>query len=108
MAQFHGLPADEARLRHEYGGAAFDVTMLLHAAKSLGFAAKAVRQPPQRLHKAPRPCIAIDKEGRFFILAKVDAGGRQESQQEPQQWRFLIQRPGEAPQALVEAPFPGQ
>ncbi|MFC2590771.1 MAG: hypothetical protein ACFNZS_12580 [Ottowia sp.] len=30
MAQFHGLPADEARLRHEYGGAAFDVTMLLH------------------------------------------------------------------------------
>lgn len=107
MAQFHGLPADEARLRHEYGGAAFDVTMLLHAAKSLGFAAKAVRQPPQRLHKAPLPCIASDKEGRFFILAKVDAGGRQESQQEPQQWRFLIQRPGEAPQALGHAAFMG-
>ena len=52
MAQFHGLPADEARLRHEYGGAAFDVTMLLHAAKSLCFAHKAVRQPQHRLHKA--------------------------------------------------------
>ncbi|MDO5693319.1 MAG: type I secretion system permease/ATPase [Pseudomonadota bacterium] len=116
MAQFHGLVADVAKLRHEYGGRPFDTTTLLHAAKGLGFTAKLVRQPPERLHKAPLPCIALDTEGRFFILAKIDSGrpeqdgdaarpSRPAEQLPPDTARLLIQRPGEPPQVLGHAAF---
>ena len=121
MAELHGLVADRAKLTHEYGEAPFDVTTLLHAAQSLGFTAKCVKQPPSRLHKAPLPCIAFDSEGRFFILAKIDNGqpeteiaatgratgkrkkagilaGADDDAPDPQKARCLIQRPGEPPQ----------
>lgn len=89
------------------------------AAKNLGFAAKAVRQPPERLHKAPLPCIAVDSEGRFFILAKIDRGqptsadeaavsgqsSRPDDPLDPQHARLLIQRPGEPPQVPSYAAF---
>ncbi|WP_275250793.1 type I secretion system permease/ATPase [Vandammella animalimorsus] len=116
MAQFHGLSADPSKLTHEYGQAPFDTTTLLHAAQSLGFTAKRVLQPPERLHKAPLPCIAIDTEGRFFILAKIDSG-QAESESggrpshtssdvlHPEKTRLLIQRPGEPPQILSHAAF---
>ncbi|MFT4193540.1 type I secretion system permease/ATPase [Ottowia sp.] len=102
MAQYHALAADPARLQHEYGPAPFDATTLLHAAKALGFSAKRVRQPPERLHKAPLPCIAADAEGRFFILAKIDAaaddaGGHPAASDAA---RVLIQRPGEPPSVV--------
>ena len=115
MAQFHGLAADPSKLAHEYGQAPFDSTTLLHAAKSMGFTAKRVRQPPERLHKAPLPCIAIDTEGRFFILAKIDnsqaepePGGRPPRASNPpllDNTRLLIQRPGEPTQVLSQAAF---
>lgn len=122
MAQFHGLPADPAKLQHEYGQGPFDVTTLLHAAKSLGFTAKRVRQPPERLHKAPLPCIALDTEGRFFVLAKIDAGqpdasdapadapkaSAPEGPPDRDKTRLLIQRPGEPPQILGYASFMAQ
>lgn len=122
MAQFHGVAADLAKLQHEYGQDPFDVTTLLHAAKSLGLTAKKVKQPAERLHKAPLPCIAIDTEGRFFVLAKTDTGQHDASNpttanREPQELqgatskdkaRVLIQRPGEPPQVLSHASFAAQ
>jgi ATP-binding cassette, subfamily B, bacterial HlyB/CyaB len=118
MAAFHGIKADRAKLQHEYGPQSFDDTTLLRAAQSLGFSAKRVRQVPQRLHKAPLPCIASDTEGRFFILAKVDAGAPDQTGQATassrvdaplaDQARVLIQRPGEPPQILGHAAFLGQ
>ncbi|MFV0679002.1 type I secretion system permease/ATPase [Ottowia sp.] len=118
LAQFHGLAADPAKLQHEYGKAPFDVTTLLQAAKSLGFAAKHVNQPAERLHKAPLPCIAIDTEGQFFVLAKIDrnqqtSGDQTASGKSPitnttadaRSSRILIQRPGEPPQVLSHAAF---
>lgn len=107
MAQYHGLAADPAKLGHEYGTTPFDVTTLLHAAKALGFSAKRVRQSPQRLHKAPLPCIAIDTEGRFFILAKVDAVAADAtlSPREGEAARILIQRPGEPPSVVSLTAF---
>jgi subfamily B ATP-binding cassette protein HlyB/CyaB len=118
MAQYHGLRADPAKLRHEYGQASFDTTTLLHAAKTLGFSAKLVRQPVERLRKAPLPCLALDTDGRFFILAKVDSSSNEASRQpstntppstavEPptRASRLLIQRPGEPPSVVTEAAF---
>ncbi|MFT3815607.1 MAG: type I secretion system permease/ATPase [Acidovorax sp.] len=105
LAQFHGLQADPAKLRHEFGTEPYDAITLLNAAKSIGFTAKRVRQPLERLDKAPLPCIAIDTEGRFFILAKVDLASVQgavlpSSETAPGNAKILIQRPGEPPQIL--------
>lgn len=120
MAQLHGIVADQAKLQHEFGQAAFDSTTLIRAAKSLGFTSTLVRQPPERLHKAPHPCIALDTEGRFFILAKVDTGQpdpgaiandrasknvRRFDAINPDKTRILIQRPGEPPQVVPYAAF---
>ena len=62
MAGLHGIPADEAKIRHEFGqtSAVFDTNTILLAAKQLGFTAKAIRQKPERLDKAPLPAIAQD------------------------------------------------
>ena len=73
MAALHGLPADEPQLRHTYGHRPFDVQTLLLAAKSLGLTAKSLRQDPKRLGKAPLPAVAQDREGRFFIVARIEA-----------------------------------
>lgn len=129
MAEFHGLVADKAKLQHEYGQAPFDTITLLNAAKSLGFSAKLTQHPSQRLHRAPLPCIAIDTEGKFFILAKADTGqaraeapagaddsGRSTQKTQtsgfedginPEKMRLLIQRPGEPPQVLSWTAFTG-
>ncbi len=98
IAGFHGIAADEAKLQHEFGHAAFNTNTILLAAKQLGMSAKLVRQPPERLDRAPLPAIAIDQEGCYFIAGKYDAGGEAGP-------RILIQRPGESPQVLNLADF---
>jgi subfamily B ATP-binding cassette protein HlyB/CyaB len=108
MAQFHDIVADPAKLQHEFGEEPFDNTTIMLAAKSLGMTARVARQDPARLATAPLPCIAVDQEGRYYILAKVDAGHdvaqhtqhQETSQPDPDKTRLLIQRPGEAPQVL--------
>ncbi len=127
MAEFHGIVADKAKLQHEYGQAPFDEITLLNAAKSLGFSAKLVQHQPERLHRAPLPCIAIDTEGKFFILAKADTSQAQQAADvavdgrvgkkskssgfedgvNPEKIRLLIQRPGEPPQVLSWSAFTG-
>ncbi len=45
---------------------------LLLAARKSGLKAKAVRTTLTRLEHTPLPAIAIDRDGKFFILAKLD------------------------------------
>ena len=92
IAGLHGIAADEATLKHEFGPEPFGAQAILLAAKSLGMTARVIEQNPERLDRAPLPAIAIDNEGRFFIVAKVE---KTETGQ-----RLLIQRPGESPQVL--------
>ena len=61
MAAFHSISADEAKLRHEFGHQPFDTQRILLAAKSLGLSAKAVKQDPERITKAPLSVIEQDK-----------------------------------------------
>lgn len=105
MASYHGLPADESQLRHEYAGSSnpdngghFGKTQLLLAARHIGFTARQVQQPLERLSKAPLPAIARDKDGRYCILAKVDAATH----------KVLLQRPGEPPSVLSLEDFAAQ
>ncbi|WP_427501723.1 type I secretion system permease/ATPase (plasmid) [Methylomonas sp. MED-D] len=124
MAAFHGVAADEAALRHEFGPALvpdregrcrFDNRALQLAAQRLGLTAKPRRQDPKRLALAPLPAIALGKDGRYFILAKYDAGspapaGPDQGGAAPTHGglpnaggKALIQRPGEPPAVMTLA-----
>ncbi|ANE57978.1 type I secretion system permease/ATPase [Methylomonas sp. DH-1] len=124
MAAFHGVAADEAALRHEFGPALvpdregrcrFDNRALQLAAQRLGLTAKPRRQDPKRLALAPLPAIALGKDGRYFILAKYDAGppapaGPDQGGPAPTHGgspnaggKALIQRPGEPPAVMTLA-----
>src|SRR5262245_50446632 len=74
LARFHGLAADPEQLAHEYAqsGKPFGVQEILLAAKQLGLKAKKVNTSVDRLDRTPLPSLAIDMDGRFFILARVD------------------------------------
>ncbi len=123
MASLHGIAADEAALAHEFGADAsrdgtttFTTQTILLAAKHLGLHAKAVRQPPERLDRAPFPAMAQDHDGRYFIVGKYDSGKPREAtshkpdamsaqQNATMTARVLIQRPGEPPAVLRLADF---
>jgi len=113
LANLHEVAADEAQLRHAFGAEPFTQETFLLAAKSLGLAAKAVRQDIARLDKAPLPAVAEDREGRFFIVGKFDPGEAPQPAQaaaaainpEASPARVLIQRPGEPPAVLRLADF---
>jgi subfamily B ATP-binding cassette protein HlyB/CyaB len=87
MALLHGIAADEADLRHEFGSETFTTSTLLRAAKRVGFSAKLTAVDPARLDRATLPAVAIGKDGGYFLLAKLETAGK----------RVLIQRPGLAP-----------
>lgn len=99
IAGLHGIAADEAKLRHEFGGEPFSAERVLLAAQSLGMKARLVAQPPERLDRAPLPAIALDSAGGFFILAKYDRGGGGEPGAAVVP-RLLVQRPGKPPAIL--------
>jgi subfamily B ATP-binding cassette protein HlyB/CyaB len=91
IARHHGISADEAQLRHEFGPKLFTVETILLGAKRLGMTAKLVTQDPDRLDRAPLPAIAIDKKGNFFIAVKYgyDSGDKAKP-------RIIVQPPGTA------------
>jgi subfamily B ATP-binding cassette protein HlyB/CyaB len=84
LSQFHAVAADPEKLKHEFsqGGMPLDAVDILNAAKSLGLVAARRRPSPARLAMAALPAIAIAKDSRFFIIARVDQG------------KALIQEPG--------------
>ena len=101
MAGLHGIAADEAKLKHELGAEPFSAEKVLLAAQMLEMKAQLVTQPAERLDRAPLPAIALDRDGKFFILAKYDQGNNGTpgltSSTVP---RLLMQRPGEPPSVL--------
>ncbi|MCC7006053.1 MAG: type I secretion system permease/ATPase [Ottowia sp.] len=103
MAGLHGVSADAAKLKHEFGAELFTISKILRAAQFLGMSAKAITQDPARLARAPLPAVAQDKQGQFFIVGKVDTSGatatRHSAALSPDT-RILIQRPGSAPSIL--------
>ncbi|WP_300337522.1 type I secretion system permease/ATPase [Accumulibacter sp.] len=96
LARFHAIAADPEQLAHLFRepGQVFATPQILLAARHLGLAARRVRTEYQRLERTPLPALAIDRQGKFFILARIDAG------------KVLIQEPGGArPQVLSAEDF---
>jgi len=73
IALFYGIPVDEAQLLHEFqiDTHLFSVVEVLLAAKKLGIIAKQVTISPERLETTPLPAIAIDNNGKYFVIAKL-------------------------------------
>ena len=97
MATLHGVAADEVQLRHTHGHRPFDTQTLLLAAKSLGLTAKALRQDPKRLAKAPLPAVAQDREGRYFLVARIESSPASAPVPDA---KVLIQRAGQPPAVI--------
>ncbi|MFT0865538.1 type I secretion system permease/ATPase [Pseudomonas sp. CAM1A] len=76
LARFHNVAASGEQLAHELtdGQQAFATAQLLLAARKLGLKAKRVETRPERLAQTPLPAIAADREGGFFIIARMDHG----------------------------------
>lgn len=106
LARFHGVPADGKQLHHQFGesGKPFDETDLLRAAKHLNLKAGVVDSEWARLSVVPLPAMARLKDGRYVVLAKVEAevgtGGAREPGLAggglPPGEKVLVQDPGEA------------
>lgn len=75
MARLHGIAADPDQLAYEYGHGSqrFGNTEILLAAKKLGLKVKAIKVAIDRLATTPLPALALDVNGKYFILAKEDA-----------------------------------
>ena len=76
LARFHNVAASPEQLAHEYldNRRQFAKPELLLAAKQLGLKAKFVRSKIERFEHIPLPAIAASKDGRFFIIARLDEG----------------------------------
>jgi subfamily B ATP-binding cassette protein HlyB/CyaB len=74
LAQFHGVAADAAQLRHEAGltGERFDEASLLLAARRLGLKAGVARVQADRVGRVALPALSLGSDGAAFVLAKVD------------------------------------
>ncbi|MEO6676798.1 MAG: type I secretion system permease/ATPase [Pseudomonas sp.] len=76
LARFHQISASSDQLAHEFGTVdqCLSQAELLLAAKKLGLKAKVVSTSFDRLNKTPLPAIAVDKQGEYFIIARLDQG----------------------------------
>jgi subfamily B ATP-binding cassette protein HlyB/CyaB len=74
LARFHNIAADADQLAHDFRepGKDFGVPQILLAARQLGLKARHVRTDLSRLPQTPLPAMAVDRDGRFVILARID------------------------------------
>lgn len=110
LAAWHQIPVDQPALSHRFGADPWDQATVLLAAKALGLQAKRVRQPSHRLQAAPVPCLAMDRDGAFYVLIRVQHRSMptapcQDAVAASRIGRVLIQRPGQGPQVLSGAEF---
>jgi subfamily B ATP-binding cassette protein HlyB/CyaB len=86
LARFYDLPADGSQLRHQFAqsGRPLSDTELLRAAKHLGLKAGLLKTQWSKLPGTPLPAIAKRTDGRYAVLAKIEAE------------KVLIQDPAEA------------
>lgn len=96
LARFHSIAVEPEQLAHEFcaEGLAMQNAEVLLAARKLGLSAKVVQTTAARLTTTPLPAVALDREGRYFVLARVEQG-------EEGAARVLIQDPTvERPEVL--------
>lgn len=94
LARFHNVAASGEQLAHELreNQQPFATPQLLMAARKLGLKAKHISTHLERLRHMPLPAIASDRDGGFFIIARLEQG------------KVLIQDPrSDSPQVMALA-----
>lgn len=102
LARLHGVAADPAGIAHRHADqqGRLDRAGILMAARELGFKAKSGRFRVDALTDVPLPAIAADRNGGFFLLARVETTG------DTAERRFLIHDPASGhPEVLAEDDF---
>ena len=86
LARFHDLPANGTQLQHQFSqsGQALSEIDLLRAAKHVGLKAGVVKATWSKLQGMPLPGMARLVDGRYLVVAKVQAD------------KVLVQHPDEA------------
>lgn len=76
LARFHNVAASAEQLSHEFAAPEqpFGQAEILLAARKLGLKAKSAKSTVERLERTPLPAIAADRDGSFFIIARLDQG----------------------------------
>jgi subfamily B ATP-binding cassette protein HlyB/CyaB len=74
LARFHQIAVDPEQLSHQFKGSGepFGRSDILLAAKNLSLQAKLVKTSLDRLDRTPLPAMAVDNNGGYFILARLD------------------------------------
>lgn len=93
LARFHNVAVSAEQLCHEYvlPGQTFGKTEILLASRKLELKAKSVKTTFERLSKTPLPAIACFKDGRFFVIARIE------------QDKVLIHNPGSSRPEVLSA-----
>ena len=72
LLRLHGVGADPDQLSHRFARRALGVEEMLICAKELGLKAHCYNTKWDRLANTPLPGIAVLRDGKFLILAKLD------------------------------------
>lgn len=74
IARFHGIAVDADQLKHAAasGTAFFTDKDLVLAARNIGLKARIVALRAESLATSPLPALALDRDGRHFVIAKSD------------------------------------
>jgi subfamily B ATP-binding cassette protein HlyB/CyaB len=71
LLRFHGIGADPAQIRHQFGNVAIGIPEMLRCAKELGLKGRQRKSDWTRLSRTPLPAIAALKDGGFLLLGKM-------------------------------------
>jgi subfamily B ATP-binding cassette protein HlyB/CyaB len=103
LARFYGIAVNPDQLRHQFAetGKPFGETEMLLAAKHLGLKTGLINTDWPRLGTTPLPAIAIQKDGRYLLIARAD------------EEKVLVQDPAEQrplllPRAVFEPAWTGR
>jgi subfamily B ATP-binding cassette protein HlyB/CyaB len=71
LLRFHGVAADPAQIRHQFGMTAFGVSEIIRGARQCGLKARARKTNWERLGQSPMPAVAAMRDGGFLIIGKA-------------------------------------
>jgi ATP-binding cassette, subfamily B, bacterial HlyB/CyaB len=71
LLRFHGVTADPAQIRHQFGTNTIGVAEMLRCARQFGLKARAATTRWDRLPRTPLPGIAALRNGSFLLLGKA-------------------------------------
>jgi ATP-binding cassette, subfamily B, bacterial HlyB/CyaB len=71
LLRFHGLTADPAQIRHQFGTNTIGVAEMLRCARQFGLKARVATTRWERLPRTPLPGIAALRNGSFLLLGKA-------------------------------------